>query len=329
MAAHLPGRGVALARALLGLRRHRDGPAGGGDAVVAVGGQRRGVDVDGVGLHEAVLVHQPDAVVVGRAPHAGVGGDGEAEVAGELEGRLLGEGRVAGDVEGELEAEHVAVGTAVAVEEGPDRGVGRPLPRGRLDVAVGEDEPARHRAQRVDGRLGVVDGLEAVRPVDGGGDPGLERVPGREQVAGADVLGAELRAVLEVVPDEVLGEGPVGAVGPHRGLPHVAVGVDHARHHDAAAGVDDLRAVGGGQAASHLGDPVVDDEHVGVGQHGVLVVHGEHGATGEEHRPAVGGGGHVDPLLFSDVCPYDGRCGAHHCDPEVRGMSRGSLDKST
>ena len=34
-------------------------------------------------------------------------------------------------------------------------------------------------------------------------------------------------AVLEVVPDEVLGQRPVGAVAAHRGLPHVPVGVDH------------------------------------------------------------------------------------------------------
>ena len=46
-----------------------------------------------------------------------------------------------------------------------------------LDVAVGEHEPAGHRRERVDGGLGVVDGLQAVRPVDGGGDAGLERLP--------------------------------------------------------------------------------------------------------------------------------------------------------
>ena len=41
--------------------------------------------------------------------------------------------------------------------------------------------------------------------------------------------------MLEVVPDEVLGQRPVGAVAAHRGLPHVPVGVDHAGHDDAAA----------------------------------------------------------------------------------------------
>jgi hypothetical protein len=57
-----------------------------------------------------VLVHEPDAVVAGGAPDPGVGRDGDAQVPGDLEGRLLGEGRVAGDVEGELEAEHVVAG---------------------------------------------------------------------------------------------------------------------------------------------------------------------------------------------------------------------------
>ena len=56
-----------------------------------------------------------------------------------------------------------------------------------------------------------------------------------EQVAGVHVLGPEHLAVLEVVPDEVLGQRPVRAVAAHRGLPHVPVRVDHARQHDAAA----------------------------------------------------------------------------------------------
>src|SRR3712207_7115078 len=42
-----------------------------------------------------------------------------------------------------------------------------PLPGAGLDVAVGHDEPAGHRPQRVDGRLAVLDGLQVVRPVDG------------------------------------------------------------------------------------------------------------------------------------------------------------------
>ena len=246
-------------------------------------------------------MHEPDAVVVRRAPDAGVRRDRQVELAGHLEGGPLGEGRVAGDVEGELQAEQVA---AAALEEGPHRRVGRPLPRAGLDVAVGEHEPAGHAAQRVDRRLGVLDGLQAVRPVDGGGHPGLEGVPGREQVAGVHVLRPERPAVLEVVPDEVLGERPVGAVAAHRGLPHVPVGVDHAGHHDAAGGVDLEGALRGGEPGADLGDAVVDDEHVGAGQHPVLVVHREHRAVAEQHRPA---GGHL--VVSHDLLPFNGSDG--------------------
>ena len=98
-----------------------------------------------------------------------------------------------------------------------------------LDVAVGEHEAAGHRAQGVDRRLGVAGGLQAVRPVDARGHARVDGLQRGEQVAGVHVLGAEVAARLQVVPDEVLGERPVGAVAAHRGLPHVAVGVDHAR----------------------------------------------------------------------------------------------------
>ena len=234
---HRPAGGVALPAGLLALGRDRHRPAGGRDPLVGVGAERRGVHVDRLGRREPVLVHEPDAVVVGRAPDAGVGGDRDAELAGHLERGLLGEGRVAGDVEGHLEAEHVAAVDAAGDEVAELLG-GRPLPRPGLDVAVGEDEPARHLLEGVDGGVGVLGGLQPVRPVDGRGHTGVERLDRREQVAGVDVLRAERLAVLEVVPDEVLREGPVGAVAAHRGLPHVPVGVDHARHDDAAGGVD-------------------------------------------------------------------------------------------
>jgi hypothetical protein len=133
----------------------------------------------------------------------------------------------------------------------------------------------------------MLDGLQAVGPVDRGGDAGVEGLDGRQEVAGVDVLGAERLAVLEVVPDEVLGEGPVGAVGAHRRLPHVAMGVDHARHDDAVGGVDLDRALGHRQAGADRLDPLADDEHVGVLQDRLAVVHGEDGAVPEDLRPTV------------------------------------------
>ena len=105
--AQLPRRRVPLPGALLALGRHRRRAAARRDALVRVLGQRRGVDVGDVRRHEAVLPHQPDAVVVGRAPHAGVRRHPQAELAGGLERALLGELRIAGDVEGQLQPEHV------------------------------------------------------------------------------------------------------------------------------------------------------------------------------------------------------------------------------
>ncbi len=296
MPAQLPGGRVALSRTLLGLGRHRGRPPGGRDAVVGVGRQRRGVHEDVRLVHEAVLVHEPDAVVVRRAPDPRVRRHGQVELTSDLEGGAFRKGRVAGDVEGELPAVEVA---AAALEEGPHRRVGSPLPRPGLDVAVRQHEPARHALQGVDGRFSVVDRLQAVRPVDRRGHPCLECVPGRQEVAGVHVLRAEPAAVLEVVPDEVLGEGPVGAVPAHRRLPHVPVGVDHAGHDDAAGGVDLEDPVGAGEPVPHLRDAVADDEHVAAGQHAVVVVHRQHRGVPEQHRTA---GGHL--VVSHDLLPF-------------------------
>ena len=58
-----------------------------------------------------------DAVVVGRAPHPGVRGDRDPELAGHLVGRLLRERRVAGHVEGHLERRPVVGGVDLAAGE--------------------------------------------------------------------------------------------------------------------------------------------------------------------------------------------------------------------
>lgn len=245
------------------------------------------MDVHRLRGHEAVLVHQADAIVVGGAPHPGVGGDGDAQFAGHLEGGLLGEGGVARDVEGELEAEHV-VAVDAAGDEVAELRRGGPLRGCLLDVAVGQDEAAGHGPQGVHGGVGVVHGLQAVRPVDDGGHARVEGLHRGEPVAGVDVLGAELPAVFQVVPDEVLGEGPVGAVAAHRGLPHVAVRVDHARHHDAARGVDLHRPVGDRQSRTDRRDPVVHDEHVGVREDLALTVDGQHGPAPQDDGPPRG-----------------------------------------
>ena len=284
--AQLPGRRVALAGVALGLGRDRGVAAGGGDLVVAVRGQGGRVHVDRARGHVAAVVHLVDADVAGHVADARVRGDRDAEVPGDVEGGLLREAFDAGQVEGDLEAEHVALAVEPAAVEVAELRRGRPLPGALEDVAVGEDEPARHLLERVDRRLGVVGRPQAVRPVHAGGHARVDRLDGREQVARVHVLRAEDLAPGQVVVDEVLGEGPVGAVAAHRRLPHVPVGVDHARQHDAAGGIDLRGAVGHLEARSHRGDPLAADQHVGVGEDRVRVVHRQHGRVPEHDRLA-------------------------------------------
>src|SRR5438874_11448935 len=73
--------------------------------------------IDGGRGHEAILVHHADTVVFGDAPHAGVGSYRQVKVTRNLEGGLLGEGRVAGHVESNLHAQHIAAPVAAAPDE--------------------------------------------------------------------------------------------------------------------------------------------------------------------------------------------------------------------
>ena len=161
---------------------------------------------------------------------------------------------------------------------------GGPFPRALVDVAVGEHEPAGHLFQRVDRGVGVLGRLQAVRPVDAGGHPGVDRLDGRQQVARVVVLRAELLAPAQVVVDEVLGERPVGAVPAHGRLPHVPVGVDHARHDDAARGVDDRGALRHLEVLADRGDPLAGNQDIRVVEDRVRVVHRQHGRIPEHDR---------------------------------------------
>ncbi len=277
--------GITLPGTLLALRGHRHRSAARRDAGVGVRRQGRGVHVHRSGLGVAVLMDQSHGVVAGRAPDSGVRGHGQVQFAGDLERLLLGKARIAGDVEGDLEALEIAGAT---VEELAELRCARPVRRRVLDVAVGQHEPARHRGERVDRGVGMVDRLQAVRPVHAGGDPGVERLQRAEEVPGVDVLGSELRAPVQVVPDEVLRERPVRTVAAGRGLPHVPVRVDHPGHDDAAAGVDLVGAVGNDETDADGGDPAVDHEHVVAVEHGAGGIHGEDGPAAEHGRTADG-----------------------------------------
>ena len=166
------------------------------------------------------------------------------ELPRDLERRLLREFLVSWNVKSQLEPEHVVACGEPAADEVTELWRGRPFPRPLLDVAVREHEPARHLGQRIDGRVRVLGRLQPVRPVDGRRHARVDRLEGGEQVAGIYVLRPEPLAGLQVVPDEVLRQRPVGAVAAHRGLPHVTVRVDHARRHDATGRVDLQRPLG-------------------------------------------------------------------------------------
>src|SRR6266699_1203263 len=188
--------------------------------------------------HEAMLVHHADTVVFGDAPHAGVGSYRQVEVTRNLECGLLGEGRVAGHIEGNLHAQHIAVPVDAAPDEVGELGGLCPLPGSAEQVAVGEDEPARDRFERI------------------------YRLDRRQEVAGINILGTEDLAPVQVVELEVVREGPVGAEPTERRLPHVAVRVDHARHENTAARVDLHRAIRRGELPPDFSDAAVNDEDV-------------------------------------------------------------------
>jgi len=65
----------------------------------------------------------------------------------------------------------------------------------------------------------------------------------------------------------------------------VPVRVDHPRHDDPARGIDHEGVAGGGDVLADLDDPVVQGEDVRLGEHRPGVVHRQHGAAAQEHRP--------------------------------------------
>src|SRR5437588_2778360 len=119
--------------------------------------------IDGGRGHEAMFVHHADTVVFGDAPHTGVGCHRQVKVTGNLEGSLFWEGRVASDVEGNLHTQHISTAVyAAPYEVGELRGL-CPLPGSAEQVTISEDEPSRNRFERIDRRVGIIDGLQAMR----------------------------------------------------------------------------------------------------------------------------------------------------------------------
>src|SRR5207248_4087416 len=218
--------------------------------------------IDGRRGHEALLVHHADTVVFGDAPHAGVGGHRQVEVTSNLEGGLFGEGRVAGHVEGNLHAQHISAPINTTPDEvGELRGL-CPLPGSAKQIAVSENEPAWNRFERIHRRIGVINRLQAMRPVNRCGDSGVYGLNRRQEVAGINIFGTEDLAPVQVVELEVVSEGPVGAEPTEGCLPHMAVRVNHTWHENTPAGVDLHRAIRHSELPPDFSDAVVNDEDI-------------------------------------------------------------------
>jgi hypothetical protein len=202
-----------------------------------------------------------------------------------LEGRLFGKVLGTGHVEGDLQAEHVGRAREVLRDEAIELGGVHPVPGASEVVAVPEHETAGDLAEGLQRRLGVVRRSQRVRPVERRRDSGVDRLERAQQVARVDVFGAEDVSVRQVVEDEVLAERPVAAVAAQSGLPHVAVGVDHAGHQDAAARIDLDGVLRHRQGLAHRGDGVTGDQHVAA-EDDAGSVDGDHDAVAEYDRPA-------------------------------------------
>src|SRR5205085_804402 len=200
----------------------------------------------------------------------------QVEVTRNLEGGLFGEGRVAGHVEGNLHAQHISAPINTAPDEvGELRGL-CPLPGSAKQIAVREDEPAWNRFERIDRRIGVFDGLQAMRPVNRCGDSSVYGLNRRQEVAGINIFGTENLAPVEVVELEVVREGPVSAEPTERRLPHMTVGVNHTWHENTPAGVDLQRAIRRSELPPDFSDAVVNDQDITALDHAKRGVNGQH-----------------------------------------------------
>ena len=240
--------------------------------------------IDGGRGHEAMFVHHADTVVFGDAPHTSVGCHRQVKVTRDLEGGLFGEGRVAGHVEGNLHAQHISAPVNATPDEvGELRGL-CPLPGSAKQIAVSEDEPAWNRFERIHRCIGVINRLQAMRPVNRCGDSGIYGLNRRQEVAGINIFGTENLAPVQVVELEVVREGPVGAEPTERRLPQMTVCVNHARHENAASRVDLRRAIRHSELPPDFSNAVVNDEDIAALDHAKRGVNGQHGGVTKYHR---------------------------------------------
>ena len=188
-----------------------------------------------------------------------------------------------------------------------------PLAGRGLRTAVGEHRAHARVGKPLDGRVGVLGRVVDVRPVEHAGDARVDRAEGAEEVARIGILrrvdGAE-RLLHHV---DVVAERSVGQNVAQDALPHVAVGIDEARHHDGVRGVDHL-GIGGADVRPHRRDLAAFHQHVGLLEVADRLVAREHAAALDEDRTAgcryrAGGGGRLGERGAAHAGRHGGSCG--------------------
>src|SRR5262245_61723987 len=127
-----------------------------------------------------------------------------------------------------------------------------------------------------------------MRPVNRRRDTGIYRLDGGEQVPCIDVFRAEDLAPIQVVEVEVVSECPVGAIAAQRGLPHMAVRVDHAGHENTAAGINLDGAVRHSEFLANCSDVLIDDENVATVHQPDTWIDAHHDGVAEHYWTAWG-----------------------------------------
>ena len=163
--------------------------------------------------------------------------------------------------------------------------VARQMRGGRLFIHRRADHVQRADAgivERVQRRIGMLGASRRMAGVDDGGDAGVERGDRRQLGAQIHVERAIMRA--QRLGDDVdIGEEivDIGHHAPHHAEPHMMMGVDQARHDDAAGGVDDFGVVGH-EIRPDGDDAVALDEDVADREIGNFLIHRDDGAALEE-----------------------------------------------
>src|SRR5215471_14586559 len=119
---------IALSGIMLALSRYRCISTGRRYPVIGVIRQCCCMYINGGWSHESMLVHQTDAVIVGRAPHTSVSCHRQVKFPCNFEGCPLGKGFITCNIEGELHAQHIPSSVNPATNKVRELWSLRPLP---------------------------------------------------------------------------------------------------------------------------------------------------------------------------------------------------------